>query len=187
MTMEALAKMDLSQMDDEMFRQLVDRDLRSETTPEEAAALRSPEIVDRWVSVITAMSKKVEGHLAAKKQDFEATKSRIKAEINKAEARGSQAIVQKLKLQLEEEKERNAQSRAKTIRFKSGLEESMIEARHIRNTFRPSYDSYIKDERNALAKKVRELEQAIIHHKEEQTEDDTEPSAADIELWSYVK
>lgn len=166
----------IAALDDEDFRELVDRDLRRENTDAEAAALRAPALVDRWYSVLVGMAKSVDGQLAAKKQDYEAQKARmrglfVEAENALAEAKikrdnaaihNAEARTRTLRQEWQAVTEKYARSRAATLRFKSGLEETMVEARALRNKVRNRlFEHVVADERNHYAERVRTLEQAI--------------------------
>lgn len=170
----------IAALSEEDFRSLVDRDLRREDTEDEAAALRSPELVHRWFTVLVAMSKSVDGQLAAKRQDFEAQKARLKGEFVHAEGllaearhgREPEAIyaaenkIRRLRQEWAQMTERYARSRAATLRFRSGLEETIVEARLFRDQIRDVlYDSVVTEERDRLAARVRELE-AVLAQKE---------------------
>jgi hypothetical protein len=166
----------ISALDDEDFRDLVDRDLRRKNSQEEADALRSPALVDRWHTVLVAMTKSVDGQLSAKRHDFEAHKQRLKgqlletdAELAEARRRRDRTAVQKC-----EEKargfraewagaaERYAKERAATLRFKSGLDETLVEARLHRDRTRDRlFEHVVTEERNRLATRVRKLETAL--------------------------
>src|SRR4051794_39656358 len=82
----------LSALPERQFRQVVDRDLRrreDEGVDEfESAALRSPTLVDRWLTALLAASKSVEGQLAAKDCDFEADKAQFGRTILRFEQLG---------------------------------------------------------------------------------------------------
>ena len=167
---------EIAALNEEDFRELVDRDLRRENTEEEALALRSPALVDRWHTVLVSMSKSVDGQLSAKRQDFEAHKARLKSQLLRADEelglaradhdRDRIADVEKRARKLREEwaaaQERYSRSRAATLRFKSGLEETLVEARLHRDKTRDRlYDTVVSQERNRLATRVRRYESAL--------------------------
>lgn len=166
----------IAELNDEDFRDLVDRDLRRENTDAEAAALRSPALVDRWYSVLVGMLKSVDGQLAAKKEDFEAHKARIKAQFVEAEQALAEARIKRDNARIHAAEARNrtlrqewasitekySRSRAATLRFKSGLEETMVEARAIRDKVQNRlYEHVVAQERNHYAERVQTLEKAI--------------------------
>jgi hypothetical protein len=163
-------------MDEDDFRDLVDRDLRRKNTAEEAEALRSPALVDRWYTVLVAMGKSVEGQLSAKRQDLDAQKAKLKqqffeldAQLEEARRRHDKQWVRdteeksrKLRSEWASATERFAKERAATLRFKSGLDETLIEAKLYRDKIRDRlYEHVIAEERNRLATRVRHLESAL--------------------------
>lgn len=194
----------LSRLPETQFRQVVDRDLRRREDEErgvrtelnelESAALRSPALVDRWLTALLVASKSVEGQLSARKSDYEATKARLLRTIRRLEDKGtagplSTADEQKLREardQLSQAKERYAKTRSGTLRFKAGLDEWVIEARGMRDGLRDRlFDTVVTEERNRLAERNRVLECAIRAHRDAFPSED-DPSEADEELWSLV-
>lgn len=152
---------DLLALDDDNFREVVDRDLRRETSMEVAAALRSPELVDRWLAVLTSMMKNVENTLAFRAQDFDANKAALRRRMSRAR---NQREVETLKDELEKTKEAHARSRAKTLRFKAGLEEHLIEARYQWDRAHPDL-VLVRVERDAFEERVNVLERALKAHR----------------------
>lgn len=193
-------------MNDRGFRQEVDADLRrpqtrrDQTGDEERrvyetrrAALRSPELVDRWTMTLLTMSKSVEGQLASKQEDHEAAKAALRIEIADLERRLATDPTVETKLfearqQWEVIKRDYASKRADMLRFKTGLDEWVIEARSLRDAARATmYDSVIAEERNHYAAQVTALRAAIDTHRTSILEDeDYEPSSADERLWSCL-
>lgn len=184
----------ISAMNEEDFRELVDRDLRREDTQEEAEALRSPALVTRWYTVLVAMSKSVDGQLSAKRQDHDASQARMRKEFVKAEeeladaksAQDKAAIetARKRQRKLREEwyvaAERYARARAATLRFKSGLDETLVEARLYRDRVTNKlYEAVVTQERNHYASRMRGLEDAIRDHAHQKIED--------ADLWAMVE
>jgi chromosome segregation ATPase len=166
----------IAALSDDDFRSLVDRDLRREDTQEEAQALRSPDLVHRWYTILVAMSKSVDGQLAAKRYDYEAQKAQLRGQFVSAESalaeaklhrdtprvHGAQDRIRELRQDWALMTERYARSRAATLRFKSGLEETLVEARLFRDQIRDVlYESVVTEERNQLARRVRELEDEL--------------------------
>lgn len=172
--------MDLTQriakLSEDDFRELVDRDLRRDNTEDESQALRSPALVDRWYAILVSMSKSVDGQLAAKREDFEAQKARLRgqfveidSDLAEAKIRHDTKGVQQadartrvLRQEWQSTSEKYSRSRAATLRFKSGLEETLVEARMYRDRVRDRlYDHVVAEERNRLASRVRRLESAL--------------------------
>lgn len=192
----------LSRLPERKFRQIVDRDLRRREFEDEldtqdaleSAALRSSALVDRWLTALLAASKSVEGQLAAKDCDYEADKAQATRTVLRLEA-----LAKKRPLTEKEEAElagtrdrllasrqRHFKSRSGTLRFKSGLDEWIIEARGVRDSFRDRlYDTVVVEERNRYAEQLRALKEAIRAHRDSFPPED-DPSEADEKLWQLV-
>lgn len=181
-------------LEDEAFRQIVDDDLRDfEHSGAYAMALRSPAIVDRWHSTLTAMLKSVDGQLAARGLDWEATRARIAKERLDIEADdGLMPDEREAKLiakdrEHEDEREQYAKSRAGTMRFKTGLEEWLVDARRIKQGLTDRlYDSVVTRERNYYAERARSLEEGITQHQKVVIASSL-PTEADEALWSLLQ
>lgn len=186
----------LTAMDDRGFRQEVDADLRRPGPRDDKrqhdlrrSALRTPELVDRWNTTLLAMTKSVEGQLASKQEDHDAARATLKIRIaeleqdptRRAELFEARQEWEKLKLDY-------ATARAQMLRFKTGLDEWVIEARALRDATRATmYDSIIAEERNYYATQVQILRAAIDAHRSQILDDeDYEPSSADERLWSCL-
>lgn len=170
------------------FRQLVDREMRGRATDAEAAALRDPRVVNRWYTVLLAMKKSIEGQLAAKRQEFEAQRAQLRQAFAQTEQAladakllGDESTKEKAEQRLRKLREehgalveRNAKGRTGMLRFQSGLEETLVDARRIRTE--------MLGDREQLAERVRLLEAAIMAHR--MVEDD--PSPADEKLWTLL-
>jgi hypothetical protein len=109
------------------FRVIVDRDLRRDASAAEAAALRTPELADKWVTALTAISKSVDGQLGARRADYLAARARFSKSMSEADYLESR----KLQRSWAEVTESYAKARGATLRFKSGLEEALVEASYI--------------------------------------------------------
>lgn len=197
----------LAAMDDRGFRQEVDADLRRPGARDNKreyetrrAALRSPEIMDRWFTTLMTMTKSVEGQLASSQEDHEAAKAELRQRITRLEEKNRTAVIgpegtalqQQLfdaQLEWEQLKRDYATARANKLRFKTGLDEWVIEARALRDAARATmYDSVVAEERNHYAAQVRMLREAIDAHRTEILEDeDYEPSSADERLWACLR
>lgn len=179
----------LARSTDEVFRQLVDDDLRGRNDPVIRAALRSSENVDRWFSVLLSISKSVEGQLAARKADWETKRTRLLTDIQLLEGTDDRVATNELKVQLQEEREKYTRWRAGIIRFKTGLDVWLAEARHLRDASRDGmYQRVTEDERIKLATRVHALEDGIRHHRDiilsDVSDDDHED--ADEDLWGLI-
>lgn len=180
-------------LDHMSFRKEVDRDLRpldQDASPGQAekwkarhAALRSPACVDRWFMALSQMSKSVDGQLAAKADDYEAKRAEIRGQL--VGATGPQE--KGLRRSLETLKSEYSRARANTLRFKTGLDEALIEARSLRDSVRDRlYDSVVAEERNFYARRVTALQDAIRAHQDAFTEGDIDPEPHDLHLWAVI-
>jgi hypothetical protein len=187
----------LLSLPNDAFRTLVDADLRGKGDQSLAKLLRSEEVCERWYSTINGMAKSVEGQLAAKRADLEATTLSLESDIQVAEARGDESLAAQLRLALMEAQQKDAKWRAGILRFKTGLEEVHAEARRIRDSFKGSFfESYLAEERNIALARVRDLEDGIRRHRDHDCETDPRckntygesfhDCAADDDLWSLV-
>lgn len=198
----------MARLPEREFRQIVDRDLRRRENEAdevdadavmlrelESQALRSPALVDRWLTALLAASKSVEGQLSARKMDYDATKSRLLRTIERLEFQQShgglnqqeEERLREARDKMREAKERYSKSRSGTLRFKSGLDEWVIEARNLRDSTRDRlYDTVVVHERNRFAARAQLLEEAIQRHRDAFPEED-DPTDADEELWSLVR
>lgn len=176
----------------EEFRSEVDRDLRplraGDTTNKvyavRRAALRTPTVVDRWFTTLSQIAKSVDGQLAAKTEDYEADRADLRAQILACTNSREEKV---LKQALERRKSDYSRSRAGTLRFKSGLDEALIEARSLRDSVRDRlYDSVVAEERNRYAVRVTALEDAIREHRDALFAADMDPEDHDERLWSAV-
>lgn len=56
------------QLTEEEYKDLVNRDIRDESTPDEAAWIRRPENLQRWHGTLVAAARKVEGQLSQRRE-----------------------------------------------------------------------------------------------------------------------
>lgn len=198
--MTVLTDTNVERMQDELlglrdidFRTEVDADLRrAPREPAEAArhelrrrALRTPELIDRWYTVLMMMSRSVDGQLAALDEDHQAEKADLRMELPPEDRDGNP--------KWEEPKVAYARARAGKLRFKTGLDEWVIEARHLRDQFRyATYDQIVInqvviEERNHYAGEAQRLRDAVReHHEALLADDDIDPSPADEKLWTVL-
>lgn len=208
-TLESMI-LSLSALPEVDFRRVVDRDLRArenregnreegqrtdQTSALESAALRSPALVDRWLTALLAASKSVEGQLSARKMDYDATKAGLKRKIVNLEYKErTEGLTPEEDEELRDTRdrllaalERYSKSRSGTLRFKSGLDEWIIEARSLRDGLRDRlYDTVVVEERNRFAQRIRVLEEGIRAHRDSYPDDD-DPSDFDEDLWALVE
>lgn len=171
-------------MSDDEFREVVDRDLRrgrggqvaEDAQGDTLRSLRSdgedPDVTalaERWLRVLYAMSRSVEGQLAARRADYNAAKARNMAAVIEARNRNDDAAILRLEQEFLDYKAKYESARASTLRFKTGLDETTIRARWV------GRDSAIAF-----------LEDKIRKHRDEVLADNEEVSDADEELWEAV-
>lgn len=130
--------------------------------------------MERLYTTLLSMQKSVEGQLAARKEDMEAARLGSLAQ-------GPDALPAWL-----DEKAKYAKWRAGSIRFKVGLEQALMEVRHLRDAQRLSRGLLFEDEAShRLNVRVQLLEAAIKKHREG-FDDDDDPSDNDLELWAHL-
>lgn len=163
----------LLNMPEGQFRSLVENDIRG--TSDAREVLRSPQVIERLYSTLLSMQKSVEGQLAARKEDMEA--ARIKSIAEGRNALPGWA----------EDKAKYSKWRAGSIRFKVGLEQALMEVRHVRDQQRTENRGLLfEDEANVrLMRRLQMLEAAIKKHRDAFDEND-EATDADLELWAYL-
>jgi len=111
------------------FHGVVNDDVRSQTDPETAEALRSPEVFDRWWSTLLGMSKSIDGQLGARREEFLSQVIELKEQIRTTP---SETEVSVLETRLSKISANYHRGRAGSLRFKSGLDVWLVEAALIR-------------------------------------------------------
>lgn len=168
-----MSQVDLLALSDEEFRSVVDGAVRNrDPEDDDARAIRSdllrPEIVDKTYFALIASKKSVEGQLAAKRADY--VKSRARTRHPDA-------------LRRIEETYRGW--RAGALRFKSGVEEFLVEVRAARD--RNGEDNYLRKERNDSLVAFEQLRRAVIEHRDHVCGPECDNTCiADENLWRLV-
>lgn len=159
---------DLLSLDDERFRSIVDSAVRGNVSKETMAQLKTPEVANRCYMALVTMKKNVEGQLAAKRADYNRQRVQFRKNPNK----------------LREAEERWLTWRGGALRFKTGVEELMVEIRGKRS---PS-DWALRAERNEVVIAYENLRQAIAAHRDHvcTAECDEKECVADVTLWSVL-
>lgn len=184
---------DLAGLDDDQFRAVVDADLRRRAPSSGArlrqdliAALRSPEHVARWHSMLSRMQKSVDGQLGARAADFRAGHARLEADILRT---AEPTVREDLRRQQQTLRSKYQTARAATVRFKTGLDEATIEARHLRDqAVAATFGGAVTAERDHLASSYRHLCAAVEAHRHAVMNDlggDT-PDEIDESLWGAM-
>jgi hypothetical protein len=168
----------------ESFKDFVDRDIRGHTTQAEAEALRSPALAERWLTTLTMMQRSIEGQLAAKQEEFQAERARLRRERRRLTDPDQ---IDRTDDVLDRLQENHSRDRAKKLRFKTGLDEALVEARAVVDALRGhKYDSLVADERNYYAEQRRLLEEAIRLHQAQMLAEGIEPGEHDEKLWEAL-
>lgn len=186
----ALVPSDLVGLSDQEFQEVVNADLRRRVQPaglseRVSAALRSDTHVRRWHATLLAMQRSVEGQLIAGQTDFEQAVTDLERRIRAASGRDRDRLEDELLATRSE----HLQRRAKTERFKTGVDEHIEQASSLIASMRDEMlDSVVALERDRYARRMRTLERAIRDHREEVTADldGEEPEEFDRRLWSHL-
>jgi len=166
----------------EAFADLVDRDVRGRAPADAAAALRTPEVAERWYQQLVASKKSAESQLAARSSE---TKANRLALLAAAETAVSEAQARDLRRRSLEVQEAHLRWKAGTIRFRAGVEASLSEASVLRRVSPTYLPVALLDERAQLLQAVATLRAAIQTHRDSFAGED-EPDEADRELWGHV-
>ncbi len=113
------------------FHAVVNLDLRKGTDDDTWEALRSPEVFDRWWGALIGMSKSIDGQLGARREEYLSAQADLREQMRVAVAAGDadkQATVESRANKVSKDYHRG---RAGSLRFKSGLEEWLTEAKTI--------------------------------------------------------
>lgn len=196
-------------LSDDEFVELVNNIIRRKAdnykgkhTPEFLAraykSLQAPEVAPRWYMVLARTAKSVDGQLAAREADFTSHRANLRAELTEAQLALKEAqesgqtplspyrrAVADAHIAIQDLTKEYGRQRGSTLRFKSGLDTNLIEARHAYEmTLHGMMSSIAAKERDHALQRVRELEEAIRRHRDNLDADDG--SSIDEELWSVV-
>jgi hypothetical protein len=184
---------DLAGLNDDQFRAVVDADLRRRAPNSGArlrgdliAALRSPEHVTRWHSMLCRMQKSVDGQLGARAADFRAEHARLEADVLRT---ADLAIREDLRRQQQSLRSKYQTARAATVRFKTGLDEATLEARFLRDqAVAATFGGAVMVERDHFASCYRRLRAAVETHRHAVMNDlgGDAPDEIDESLWSAM-
>lgn len=157
-------------------------------------ALQAPEVAPRWYMVLSRMAKSVDGQLAAREADFTSNRAGLRAQLadaqfdlKEAQDRGDplspyRKVVADLHVAIQELTKDYGRQRGSTLRFKSGLDTNLIEARHAYEmTLHGTMSSIAAKERDHALQRVRDLEAAIRKHQD--SLDVVDATEIDEELW----
>ncbi len=95
-------------------------------------------MAERFFGTLVAMSKSVDGQLGGRREDFLATRAKLRERMAAAEAAGDKEQYRAAESELHLATERYHSGRAGSLRFKSGLDEWIVEVRTLLRTYRRS-------------------------------------------------
>lgn len=153
------------------FYNFVDQDVRGRLEDDVAAKLRDPAVVERWYLALVQMKKSVEAQLAAGRADLRSDHHTMLNRLEEADGGNARALRQALHDRIAQ----HENQRSKRLRFLSAVEDSLTEARFLRNI--PS--------ELPSTQLLHVLEAAIRLHKE--TIEPGEATEADRLLWATVE
>lgn len=167
--------MKFDELSDGAFLDLVSQDVKGKLDLETAAALRTPENVDRWHDALVSTLRSINAQLAANHSDQIA----LAAEFSGMGARGRKTwLATKAEL---------LKKRKGIVRVKNGVEDRLAEAKRVRAKYRAkSHITTVVSERNHALKEINALRQAILAHRAAVDGVDEPDGAADEALWSLV-
>lgn len=155
--LSALRPDELAALPDERFWLVVDADVkrsqpRAQPVPAWVAAALRTTLQERWYTTLRRMLASVDGQLEAKDSDYEAEKAKLAL-------RGDERKIEELNV-------RHFETRSRSLRFRSGLRDSLVEAEGLRNS------------------RVAHLEEAIRAHRD--AIGDADATDADRALWDVL-
>lgn len=157
----------------EAFNKLVNEDVRGDSSTDLWEALRHSAVIHRWYDTLVSMKRESERQLANYKNDR--TIHHFKCMQNPNRDKG--------KHEYQEWIASKAKWRNGVLRFKTGVEEKIAEAKTYLRLY--AVGNMTENERTELVERINKLESGIKKHETEiKTEDN--PSDADVELWDLV-
>lgn len=200
----------LADLPDDDFRAVVEADLRRRaprnTNPlrdDLVAALRTPALAIRWHATLARMQKSVDGQLGAREGDFRAEQARLEAEALQVAQTCQRPTsgdhlapdeverhLAALRMQQSSLRADYQRTRASTLRFKTGLDDAMLEARYLRDeALHERFGDVVAAERDHLATCCRRLCGAIESHRTAVLNDlgGDDADEIDTELWAALR
>lgn len=161
----------LLDLSDDRFRRIVETDVQADrrTVTAASAALRSPEVIERFHTQLLILQRSVEGRLATRAAFFEKTRHDMLGD------KPGTPTPQYLQARAD-----YFEARGKALRFKTALDQRVVEVGLLR--------SRLADDRAHLAARVRELEDGILRWwaTVDGEADDAAAEAADVALRELV-
>lgn len=192
-------------VDDDLRRDSPNRDHRSDVSEETSRALRSPAAVDRWHSKLARMAHQVGMELETRVERYLAALADLRGKILEQEqalldaedpavVTAIRRHILSLRIEVEKLEVDHHSAQARTLRFRTGLDQHLLEAQYLRDGVRDRlYDSVVTKERDRYASKCRDLEsrvtvleEAITNHRALMKCDDIEPTNNDRRLWATL-
>lgn len=162
----------------------MDREVRGRVAESEAAALRAPEVSDRWYHQLVSMKKSVESTLAAKTSE---DKQQRLALIQAAEDAGPGPQSGDLRKRAASLYQDFLKWRTGALRFRAGVEERLAEASWRRRLTGSYVPTALLEERNRLLERVNVLTAAIKAHRDGMSDVDPDDiDEGDQALWAVL-
>lgn len=183
---------DLDPLTDDEFKLVVDADLRRHSTTERnqmpdrlAEELRTPKYVERWLSTLLRMEANIESQLEVGAADFEANLAVLRTKALQLGQAGDHAFGSEVAIEIESLRTEHQRKRASILRFKGGLDKTIIEARQILNTVLP-FETAATAERDHYKGRFRQLRTAIATHQSLTIQNEIPANDIDKALWASI-
>lgn len=162
---------------EEEFIDVINADIRGTLDTDDAAWLRAPDNVEHWYQALCSMKTDVESQLTQKRAE-------VMSKQSECLAKGDAGRQEWFDFKAESER-----WRAGAVRFKTGLEVKLAEARGLRNVRRTDrYTDLILTEREKAYREVARLRLAILTHRDHECDErcTDEECTADNDLWTIL-
>lgn len=167
--------LNLTEISDEAFDEIVNQDVRGTLDPVTSEAIRQPENIERWYAMLLKTKRRVEVQLTANKSE----QAEKQAEYL---SMGEPGKVLWLR-----HKAANEKWRKTAIWFKNGVEDRISDVKLMRSDVRSKkYSTYLATERDDAVDQVVRLRSAIRQHHVATVEEVGEQDDIDNELWHLV-
>lgn len=185
-----MARNILEPLNEDEFNEVVNNDVRDTATRAQSKALRTPEMSGRWLNALHSLKRSVESQFvsaraerAVKASEFARSKTG-KISIVTGQGKGDSVTQQMTELEFAAWQEK---WRSGAVRFLSGVEDCIVEAKDIRNDIRTEEKvTLLLIERDVLFKDLLKLRTGIMTHRETVSEDEDASAEADENLWALV-
>lgn len=124
-----------------------------------AGAMRTPVLIERYYYALVSISKRVESTLGSRKAQLHRDRPKIIEEKGEAGLREAEQVYSSF--------------RSSTLRFKGGLDQELVHAKHLLQQYR-------------AIDRTSQLEGAIRRHRSDMEALNEDPSPYDRELWSAL-